>query len=149
MSTHPMFDITSLLNGQADSNPKLKMLMELMQRNTSQEDPAKVKGQLSRLMAINRTLSTRYRQQQIHMKKVLKYLNFLIDVNTVFSSAVGACECWGEDSGCTHCQGKGRPGYFQVNERAFREYVMPCMEQVREESREAPRREKADIHSIS
>ena len=79
----------------------------------------------------------------------MKYLNFFIDVNTVFSSAVGACECWGEDANCEQCHGKGNPGYFQVDENAFQQYVLPCMEQVKKEQQTPENEQEPILNHIS
>ena len=122
----------------AEANPKLKMLYEMMQQNMRNSDPpapanSKIQGQLQKLLQINKCLNNRNKQLKRQQRHLLKYLNFLVDVNTSVSSAVGACECWGEDNTCKNCHGKGRPGYFEVNPGAFRDYVMPCLEQVADE----------------
>lgn len=129
-------DLESLVAKQTQSNPKLKMLYDMMQQSQKQEKKSptsKIQGQLKKLVLINRTLSKKNKILKHQQKKILKYLNFFIDVNTVFSSAVGACECWGEDHSCQNCNGQGSPGHFEVNEDAFRNYVLPCMEHVETE----------------
>ena len=135
MNANPI-DIESLVAQQTQSNPKLKLLYDMMQKSQNQgklQHTSKAKGQLKKLVMINKTLTKRNRILKHQQKKILKYLNFFIDVNTVFSSAVGACECWGEDNSCQHCNGQGNPGHFEVNEDAFQTYVLPCMERLETE----------------
>lgn len=151
MNTTQMPNLESLIAQQVETNPKLRLIYEMMQQSQNKTKPetrSKAQGQLKKLLFINEKLTKRVKILRRHQKQILKYLNFFIDVNTVFSSAVGACECWGEDDSCQHCGGKGKPGHFQVDENAFREYVMPCMEQISEEP-SAEKEQQPILNNIS
>lgn len=138
MSTQQTYDFENMIAHQAQNNPKMRLMYEMLQKHKEKagkkETNSKTQGQIKKLVYLNRKLARKVSELKAHQKKILKYLNFFIDVNTVLSSAVGACECWGEDSGCPHCHGNGKPGYFEVDEQAFRQYVMPCMERVDEDA---------------
>lgn len=151
MNTTNTFDIENMIAQQSQSNPKMKFLLDMMkqQKQTAPENNAKTKGQLKKLTLINQKLIRRNKLLKRQQKKILKYLNFFIDVNTVFSSAVGACECWGEDTSCKECHGKGSPGFFQVNENAFKAYVMPCMEHITEKPKEVQSAEQVGLNNLS
>ena len=42
--------------------------------------------------------------------------------------ALGACiYCWGEDSGCRTCRGKGKPGALEPDEELFSRWVLPAV----------------------
>ena len=135
MNNSAMLDWENLIAQQSENNPKLKLLYEMMQQNKQMEfggNNSKSKGQIQKMAHINRAwmlqrAGRKLSAPPVGRKRFIKYLNFFIDVNTVFSSAVGACECWGEDPNCRTCQGKGSPGFFEVNDQAFEQYVLPCM----------------------
>ncbi len=151
MNATNTYDIENLIAQQSQSNPKMKFLLDMMQQQKKAEPEKNTKtiGQLKKMTHINQKLIKRNKQLKHQQKRILKYLNFFIDVNTVFSSAVGACECWGEDPSCQNCGGKGRPGYFQVNENAFKTYVMPCMEQITEEPKVGQSAQTVDMNNLS
>jgi hypothetical protein len=45
--------------------------------------------------------------------------------NRVLATALGACDCWGEDIGCPVCDGEGAPGWLLPEPRLFAAYVRP------------------------
>lgn len=47
--------------------------------------------------------------------------------NLALASALGACDCWGEDARCPVCHGKGRPGWTLPEKPFFDYYVRPAM----------------------
>lgn len=51
----------------------------------------------------------------------------LLDRNSAFAAAVGACDCWGEDPDCAFCEGDGVPGWTTPDERFFDTYVRPAL----------------------
>jgi len=57
------------------------------------------------------------------------------------AAAIGACPlCWGEDSECRECGGRGTPGAFLPNRASFAEFVLPALERVRTFRRNCPPR---------
>ena len=55
----------------------------------------------------------------------------LIDRNIVLASALGACDCWGEDGRCPICVGAGAPGWSPPDQELFTAYVRPAMSAAR------------------
>jgi len=48
------------------------------------------------------------------------------------ASTVGACcLCWGQDSNCRACRGRGKPGYAIPDEALFGEYILPAVRVLR------------------
>jgi hypothetical protein len=42
--------------------------------------------------------------------------------------ALGACiYCWGEDSSCRACRGKGTPGTFEPDEERYKRWILPAV----------------------
>lgn len=49
------------------------------------------------------------------------------DHEVLLAAALGACECWGQDSECGLCGGAGTPGWTTPDQQLFEEYVMPAV----------------------
>jgi hypothetical protein len=45
--------------------------------------------------------------------------------NRVLATALGACDCWGEEIDCPVCDGEGAPGWLLPEPRLFAAYVRP------------------------
>ncbi|MCW8934383.1 MAG: hypothetical protein OQK98_06640 [Gammaproteobacteria bacterium] len=59
-------------------------------------------------------------------------LNDLRDVNDTLAAALGACPvCWGGDTGCEECQGKGYSGSARPDAQLFKELVLPAVRRMR------------------
>jgi hypothetical protein len=57
-------------------------------------------------------------------------------VNDTVAAALGACPlCWGGDSGCAACHGRGGAGYAAPDLDLFARWVVPAAERVRSLSR--------------
>jgi len=63
-------------------------------------------------------------------------LNDLRDVNDTVAAALGACPvCWGGDTGCEECQGKGYSGSARPDAQLFKELVLPAVRRMRSVSK--------------
>jgi hypothetical protein len=51
----------------------------------------------------------------------------LADRMVLLVAALGACECWGEDSDCTECSGRGSAGWMPPDPALYDEYVRPAV----------------------
>jgi hypothetical protein len=51
--------------------------------------------------------------------------DLLVERNIALASALGACDCWGDDGGCAVCDGDGRPGWLPPDAQLFAVYVGP------------------------
>lgn len=121
-----------------NNNSKMEMLAKILAQqnnqpqNTAQPQPAngdKYKGQARKLMALNKELKDKLLLLKKQKEQLLQYLDYFIEVNAVFSSAVGACECWGDDPQCEKCRGQGKPGAFAIQQEAFQYYIRPALKQ--------------------
>ena len=110
----------------ANTDPKMQMLAQLMANSQKPDDTAK-SNKIAKLKNKVRILFNRVKKLEHQKNHLLKYIDFFLDVNASFSSAVGACECWGEDPECEKCSGEGVPGHFEVNQEAFNTYIKPSL----------------------
>lgn len=51
----------------------------------------------------------------------------LVDRNTMLAAAVGACDCWGYEPGCSMCGGAGSAGWTRPDAELFAEFVEPAV----------------------
>jgi hypothetical protein len=54
----------------------------------------------------------------------------LVDRNVLLASAVGACECWGDDIDCRTCAGAGSAGWMDPDAELFGELIAPALERM-------------------
>lgn len=50
----------------------------------------------------------------------------LVERNIVVASALGACDCWGDNAHCPICDGEGAPGWLPPDPELFATYVRPA-----------------------
>ena len=55
----------------------------------------------------------------------------LLARNSDLAAAVGACDCWGDDTTCPYCEGVGTPGWMPPDRRLFAQYVYPAVRSLR------------------
>ena len=128
-------DINEMLMEELGAkNPKMKALLQAMQQQ-SPEEAAAEENTRSKLRQHNKKLMLALKREisknktMLQENKVLQdNTQFLEGINDELSAALGACpECWGTISHCDICNGKGRPGAFPVNRKAFIKYMMPVI----------------------
>lgn len=61
----------------------------------------------------------------------------LADSNLILASALGACECWGDDTHCVACGGLGMPGWASPDQELFDALVTPAVERHRRDTTDA------------
>lgn len=64
-------------------------------------------------------------------------LEALVDRNLLLASALGACECWGQDPACPNCAGAGSAGWTQPDRLLYGEYVEPANKRMPAEEKSA------------
>ena len=70
---------------------------------------------------INKNLLQNYEQLKQNYQSLLGQLDDIAE-------AIGACpHCWGEESNCNYCRGRGKPGYFQPDQAQFDMYIKPVI----------------------
>jgi hypothetical protein len=84
--------------GAGDESPAERIAMALGNR-------------LSRLVRDEESSSARYEE--------------LVERNIALASALGACDCWGENTDCPICDGEGRAGWLPPDPHLFATYVQP------------------------
>lgn len=60
------------------------------------------------------------------LQALLRELDELSERNARLARALGACECFGSPD-CDSCGGRGRPGFYPVDERLFDAWVRPAL----------------------
>ncbi|MDQ1718679.1 MAG: hypothetical protein QOG79_5316 [Mycobacterium sp.] len=56
----------------------------------------------------------------------------LVDRNMILAAAVGACDCWGFESGCAECGGLGVAGWIKPDAGLYGELVEPAIKRMAE-----------------
>lgn len=51
----------------------------------------------------------------------------LSDRDALLAAALGACECWGDDSDCAVCGGDGVSGWTEPDDELYATYVRPAV----------------------
>jgi hypothetical protein len=52
------------------------------------------------------------------------------ELNDLLASALGACECWGDDTECRRCAGLGASGWLEPDADLFQMFVGPAVERL-------------------
>ncbi|AUT75535.1 hypothetical protein C2L64_44970 [Paraburkholderia hospita] len=131
----PMSLLMSQFGGAAAEDPKLGMLMQLLtQRSTDtvenvQNDEAQnVESGPKEPVVTRSECARRMRELSDTAKQIYAELEILRERNDALAAAVGACFlCFGTDSLCEECGGRGVPGSRMPEPAAYRLYVMPAM----------------------
>jgi hypothetical protein len=114
-------------------DPKFAMLAQMMsnqnktiETTTTSEE---IRPSINKIKYMQRIKSLKQENQML--KNGLEQTLLLIDE---ISDLLGACgNCFGKDPECTLCHGKGKPGNFTFDKRAFYEFIKPCLQQVNNE----------------
>lgn len=73
-------------------------------------------------------LENKLRKMQVGRARMEQDLNDTLDELEELAKALGACtECWGEDSRCPQCHGKGRSGFREPDRSLFDRLVYPAL----------------------
>jgi hypothetical protein len=52
------------------------------------------------------------------------------EFNELLAAALGACECWGDDTSCRRCSGHGGSGWLEPDADLFQMFVGPAVERL-------------------
>lgn len=150
--------VTSLLN--EISNPALRNLFRMMltsqqQQQEEKNDPATRRITLSKAVEDVKHLLEINKAMKIALTDLKNENEKMVDRYRTLTSALGACECLGENVICPICHGKGVPGSLLIDEKAFNKYVYPLIQritqtveqsQVEEERKPAPKQKQNGVH---
>ncbi|MBX9813542.1 MAG: hypothetical protein K2X76_02440 [Sphingomonas sp.] len=95
------------------SNPQLAMLAQLMQARTIVAEPVSpdLSDEVVRLAEQLAAAEAKIDAMKRQARRLVGNYHAACDRLADLAAALGACGlCWGEDSGCPSCRGRGRPG---------------------------------------
>lgn len=144
--TDPQPSTQDLVAKLGQDNPMLGMLAQHIaaQKPPVREPPAVIDveaveieacadadaGDEARMLELRRTAETA--ELRARIQSLSHELSTLRDREDILAEALGACcLCWGEDSQCRACRGRGRPGYAMPDEELFEELVLPAVQMLR------------------
>ena len=121
--------LSFLLEQLGETNPKMKMLTELIKKQQATQSEANQASQ-------GPNESENSEPKHVHMRQENELLRqenlLLVERIEALAAALGACpECWGENEDCELCRGRGTPGSMQPDRDMFRAYVVPVLEKLR------------------
>jgi hypothetical protein len=133
------------------SNPALRNLFRMMLNNQQQQEElppsrritlSKAVEDVKHLLEINKAMKIALNELKSENEKMVERYRML-------TKALGACECLGENVICPICHGKGVPGTFLIDERAFNKYVYPLIQRITQtvEQSNAVEEKKETTHS--
>lgn len=115
--------ISELVNQMIGSDPRHQLIKQyLSQRQTPLQEnyiqPQRIgKGEAQTVQRLRKETQALTRE-----------LQNLQERNDSLAAALGACYlCWGEEPTCSHCRGRGRPGYVAPDKELFIEWVAPAV----------------------
>src|SRR5215216_2298391 len=130
-----MPSIQTLLRQLEKTNPTLGLIAQhLISQQEGQYQARDTSAQFPQMIE-------RLEDQMKHLQAELEYLR---ERNDMLALALGACYlCWGEDSHCPACQGKGRPGSILPEKRVFSRWILPAIHAIK-----APKEAHENISNI-
>ncbi len=125
-----------LLNDFVRTNPNLAWLAQLLaaRRQAAQQEPD-IDPRHAELQALQEELAQRA-AREARLERAVRRLSADLEAAHAFladlAAAFGACgSCWGEDTNCRSCRGRGRPGRFapdpELRMRFFAAPVEPAV----------------------
>ena len=134
-SNGSMPSIQALLRQLENSNPSLGLLARyLISQQEGQYQARDTSAQIPQMIG----------HLQSQMKELQAELEYLRERNDMLALALGACYlCWGEDSDCPACQGKGSPGSIPPEKRVFKRWIAPAIHAIK-----APKEAHGNVSNI-
>ncbi len=154
----PLAALKAQLAAQAQDNPGLAMLMQLMEagsmasvdnRQAAQDDVTDVidiRAQpAADTLSLDAPLRADLQALLLGSEQLAAELAVLQERNDALAAALGACHlCFGADNWCPHCGGCGTPGSRRPDAAAFSRYVRPLLDRLQRPQR--PQRATATEH---
>ncbi len=130
--------ITQMTAQRPELADSLKLMKEFSKKQSEEkEEPAVVAHSDSEHI---KELETLLEKQKAINRNLLKHFEHIKDNYSMLmgqvdemAQATGSCpECWGEDSSCKYCRGRGKPGYYFPDEQLFDCYIKPVIQKLKE-----------------
>lgn len=136
MGGGPAPDPAQLMHDLASGDPRMQILMQMLQ---SQQQPSNDDNVPDERDALIAELSGRLDAAETRLTKMTGIARQLHEAGRIaarrltdLAAALGACGlCWGEDPSCRGCRGRGRPGMVRPDQ-AMRAQLFGAQSPVRE-----------------
>jgi hypothetical protein len=134
-------DFNTLLGQLETSRPDLSESLALVRQlqknrndNSNDNDGQDNDGHASQLELLLEKQQNINRKLLRHFEQLKQNYQSLIGQLDVLAEALGACpHCWGEDTSCHYCRGKGVPGYFPPDQAQFDFFIKPVIQKFKSE----------------
>lgn len=146
MPADPMVALRAQLALQAQDNPGLALLLQLLEQRApaaqpAADDAAEAEDPSDPFQPIDAgdlggadlcgPMRADVQALLGHCSAMETELDLLRRRNDGLAAALGACYlCFGEDPGCARCAGRGRPGARRPEGASFRRYVQPLLQRL-------------------
>lgn len=124
-----------------DADPRVRMIAEMLAQQGATEieartvDDSSTEG-VSIDSAEDEAELLRTRRRHVALRRLKVELEFQRGIGDTLAAALGACYlCWGTDSECDKCGGRGVPGWSMPDRELFRRCVQPAILRLEENSR--------------
>ncbi|MGH3937954.1 MAG: hypothetical protein ACRDTG_04850 [Pseudonocardiaceae bacterium] len=116
----------------AQSDPKLGQIAQLLAQREEhlQKELDRQELEEQQLQDVQRMDDRRERAAALrrHVEEMAAEMEALLARLDEVAGALGACpSCWGEQSACRWCRGRGRPGFMPPDPDGFDHLVMPAV----------------------
>jgi hypothetical protein len=151
-SPDPLGALKAQLAAQAQSNPGLAVLLQLMeQRPAAVAEERRAEEDAGATIHVSPDDERMRADMQVLVQgaeQLSAEVDRLRQRTDALAAALGACHlCFGEDAWCPHCGGRGKPGSRRPEPCAFSRYVRPVLQRMqraaaapRNDSTAAPQR---------
>jgi hypothetical protein len=114
-------------------DPTVRLVAELLSRRAKEEEEEPAAPASIVIDTIDTEPSPRETALRRKVRVLSEELERLGNINETLATALGACElCWGEESGCQLCHGRGTPGSRCPDRELFRHLVVPAVRRLKE-----------------
>ena len=130
-------DFDTLLGQMETQRPDLSDSLSLLRQfhktkqNAANNEDVNVQTETEHIMELQTLLE---KQRSINRNLIKQYerlkdnYELLIGQMDEIANATGACpHCWGEESTCNYCRGRGKPGSFFPDQQNFDIYIKPVI----------------------
>jgi hypothetical protein len=133
---NPQQDLRDLLSQTASSNPiagllasQLAQSQETSPKHESPDVEAKIiEADIAPTEQGAQASNTAMHELRRQVESMFAELKVLRERTESLAAALGACcVCWGQDSECRFCHGRGAPGYAMPDESLLAELVLPAV----------------------
>lgn len=110
-----------------------------------QQNRIKKSSTISLEKAVNdvKQLMTTCKYQQTQLEELTENLQVQQNVLETAAKALGACTCLGLNATCSNCDGKGKPGTYEIEENSFNALILPLLTKLQDTiNREIPKSNK-------